>query len=85
MSSAPHVDAVLRGDEAAVRSWLERGGRANTARENGGVTGVTLLMDAAGQGHERVAALLLQYGAQVNLLDSDGATALTYAATKGHE
>ena len=42
---------MLRGDEAAVRSWLERGGRANTARENGEVTGVTLLMDAAGQGH----------------------------------
>ena len=41
-------DAVLRGDEAAVRSWLERGGRANTTREYGEVTGVTLLMDAKG-------------------------------------
>ena len=55
---APH-DAVLRGDEAAVRLWLERGGRANTAREEGKVIGVTLLMDAAVQGHERVAALLI--------------------------
>ena len=64
---APYVDAVLRGDEAAVRSWLERGGGANTTRENGEVTGVTLLMDAAGQGHEQVAALLLQHGAQINL------------------
>ena len=44
---APH-DAVLRGDEAAVRSWLKRGGRANTTREYGEVTGVTLLMDAKG-------------------------------------
>ena len=51
---------MLRGDEAAVRSWLERGGRANTTRDHGEVIGITLLMDAAGQGHERVAVLLLQ-------------------------
>ena len=46
-----HVVAVLRGDEVAVRVWLEGGGRANATRERrgeeGGVTtGVTLLMDA---------------------------------------
>ena len=50
---APCVAAVLRGDEAAVRSWLERGGRANTTREHGEVIGITLLMDAAIGGHER--------------------------------
>ena len=81
---APH-DAVLRGDEAAVHSWLEIGGRANTAHEYGEVTGVTLLMDAAGQGHEWVAALLLQHGAQANLQNSDGYTALMTAAGNGHE
>ena len=82
---APYVDAVLRGDEAAVRSWLERGGRANTAREDGEVIGVTLLMDAASQGHERVAALLLQHGAEIDQQDSGGSTALTSAAYNGHE
>ena len=83
---APHL-AALRGDEAAVRSWLERGGRANTTHKVGEVTGFTLLMDAApaGQGHERVAALLLQHGTQVNLQSSEGATALMLAAQGGHK
>ena len=79
------MDAVLRGDEAAVRSWLERGGRANTAREDGEVIGITLLMDAAVGGHERVAALLLQHGARVNLQSSNGGTALMAAAHHGRE
>ena len=43
---------MLRGDEVAVRSWLERGGRANTTREHGEVIGITLLMDAARQAVE---------------------------------
>ena len=48
---------MLRGDEAAVRSWLEKGGRANTVREKDGeVIGDTLLMDAAGQGHRTLVA-----------------------------
>ena len=78
-------DAVVRGDEAAVRSWLERGGRANTAHEYGEVTGVTLLMDAAGQGHERVADLLLRHDAEATVQNSKGYTALMRAATEGHE
>ena len=70
--------------------WLEGGGRANAARkhldEDGEVTtGVTLLMDAAENGHERVAELLLQRGAEVNLQNSDGWTALMQAAINGHE
>ena len=84
------LDAVLRGDEAAVRSWLERGGRANTAREAQDedgevVTGVTLLMSAAQEGHERVVDLLLQHGAEINLQSSEGGTALMGAAVKNHE
>ena len=91
---SPCVDAVLRGDEAAVRSWLERGGGANNARENGEVTGVTLLIDAATYGHERVAALLLQHGAEVDMQSSVGVTskkvvpcssALMCATNIGHE
>ena len=90
--------AALVGDEAAVRSWLERGGRANIKREDGEVTGVTLLMDTAGQGsngatalmlaagngHERVVELLIQRGAEVNLQNSEGATALMGAAYYGY-
>ena len=81
---APH-DAVLQSDETAVRSWLERGGRANTAREYGEVTGVTLLMDAAGQGQERVVELLLQRGADINTQSINGLTALMTASHYGHE
>ena len=42
-------------------------------------------MCAAGQGHERVVELLMQHGAEVNLQDSDGGTALMVAASTGHE
>ena len=81
---APYVDAVLRGDEAAVRSWLEGGGRVNATREiwyKSGVviSGATLLMDAAKNGHERVVEMLLQRGADVNLQNIVGVTALMLA------
>ena len=83
-------EAVQRGDELTVRSCLEGGGRANATREvrskDGDVTtGVTLLMDAARKGHERVAALLLQHDAEVNLQDGKGLTALMWTAYRGHE
>ena len=82
---ADHVAAVCRGDEVAVRVWLEGGGRANATRERRGedgevTTGVTLLMDAALEGHERVVEVLLQHGAEANVQDSFGETALMRAA-----
>ena len=35
-------------------------------------TGVTLLMDAAGEGQEPVVELLQQHGAEINAQDNDG-------------
>ena len=84
-SSDAAVLAAERGEEEAVLEWLDSGGRADATCERGGVNGVTLLMGAARKGHERVAALLLQRGAEVSLQRSDGGTALMAAANQGHE
>merc|ERR1711938_85134 len=48
------VAAAERGEEEAVLAWLEGGGRADATYEQGGVSGLTLLMLAANHGHERV-------------------------------
>ena len=81
------VEALVagRGDEAAVLAWLDSGGRVNATCGEGEMSGVTVLMLAAGNGHERVVELLLQRGAEINKQDSDGWTALMYAADNGHE
>ena len=79
------VAAAGRGDEEAVLAWLNSGGRANATYEQGGVSGLTLLMLAAIQGHERVVDLLLQRGAEINQQNSRGGTALMGAARNGHE
>ena len=64
-----------RGDEAAVLAWLDCGGRVNATCGEGEMSGVTVLMLAAGNGHERVVDLLLQRGAEINLPTSLPATA----------
>ena len=46
--------------------------------------GVTALMSAALGGHEAVAQLLLQHGADVMAAANDGSTALIFAAEGGH-
>jgi len=71
------VVAAERGEEEAVLAWLDGGGRADATYERGdGVSGITLLMGAARYGHERVVELLLRHGAEVNLQNSFGGTAL---------
>ena len=70
------VAAAERGEEEAVLAWLDGGGRVDATYERGEVSGLTLLMGAACNGHERVVELLLQHGAEINLQDSDGGTAL---------
>ena len=76
------VAAAERGEEEAVLAWLDGGGRVDATYERGGVSGLTLLMGAARYGHERVVELLLRHGAEINLQDSDGGTALMDAAAK---
>ena len=51
----------------------------------GDVSGITALMAAAQEGHERVVKLLLQRGAEINKQKSDGFTALILAAIGGHD
>ena len=88
-SAAAAPDAVVaaaeRGEEEAVLAYLEGGGRADATYERGGVSGLTLLMRAAQEGHERVVELLLQHGAEINLHSSNGLTALMTAANQGDE
>ena len=49
------------------------------------MSGLTLLMGAANQGHEGVVELLLRHGAEIILQSSNGSTALMYAAENGRE
>ena len=76
--------AAARGNEAALLAWLESGGQVNATRGVRDVSGVSVLMTAAGHGHERLVELLLRHGAAINMQDSDGDTALMDAAY-GHE
>ena len=66
-------------------AWIDSGGRADATYERGGVSGQTLLMDAAFNGHERVVELLLRHGAKVNQQSSSGLTALMLAAFSNHD
>ena len=66
------VLAAERGEEEAVLAWLEGGGRADATYERGKVSGITLMMGAAQEGHERVVELLLRHGAEINMQSSDG-------------
>lgn len=60
---------------------LEEGADPNT-KDN--VEGWTPLMYAAAEGNREVVELLLEYGADPNLEDTDGETAIDFAANNGH-
>ena len=74
-------------EEEKVLGWLDGGGRIDATYEFEAVdaSGITLLVEAAAQGHERLVVALLQRGADVNLQINDGRTALMFAAGLGHE
>ena len=79
------LQSAFLGDAEAVLAWLDGGGRVNEGFSGGERDGVTLLMGAAVNGHERVVDILLQRGADANLKNSRGGTALMHAAIEGHE
>jgi ankyrin repeat protein len=69
------IQAVMSGDEKAVRDLLDRGGDPNTAVKG---SGHTLLMLSV-PGPIELARLLIQRGADVNAKSNDGQTALMRA------
>jgi len=77
--------AARRGDDKLVLAWLDGGGHVDATFDMKGVSGITLLMVAAGLGHRRLVELLPARGSDANLQNSDGGTALMGAAKKGHE
>ena len=87
---APHLEelaaediwlAVASGNSDAVRTAIERGVEVNQRNDDG----AALLTVAAIFGHDGVAALLLQAGAEVNAKNpQNGSTALHAAAFLGH-
>jgi len=92
------VAAAWQGDDAAVLAWLDGGGSVDATFTRDGVSRNTLLMVAAraaaalalgmvppseGCCHKRLVVTLLQRRASVNLQNSNGVTALMYAA--GHD
>ena len=77
-------EAVLEGDEITVKKLLESG-QAN-ANEQNSITGDSVLIVAAANGHLNIVNLLLRHGAKVNYFNLRNNTfALMEAAKKGHK
>lgn len=79
--TAPIADAAMRGDAAAVRALIEKGGDVNAAQGDG----MTALHWAASRGDSSLAALLLRRKASVSATTRIGAfTPLHIAAQNGN-
>ena len=76
--------AAERGREATVEAWVDSGGQMDATFLCDGVDDTTMLMLAAGNGHERLVETFLQRGADLELCDARGKTALQYARQAGH-
>lgn len=77
----PLIQAATDGDYKMVKGLLIGGVNPNA---QDGPKESTALMWAAGNGHITIVALLLSYGARVNIQDAKGKTALDYARKSGH-
>ncbi len=75
------VAAVLGGHEALAQVVLTRTGMPLDTQ---GATGNTALMFAALWGQTSIAQALLEAGASVEVVNSDGLTALQLARNNGH-
>ena len=78
--------AANGGDTAAVEKWLNDGGHVDATHMSPAYPdrSRTLLMIASRNGHEIFAGSLIERGALVNIQDSNGYTALMFAAGHGH-
>ena len=67
------VDAILAGDEEKIKALIAGGLDVNAVSPDG----ATVLMVAAANGKLQAARLLLEAGADANVAEGDGWTALT--------
>lgn len=86
-ASKPICQAASKGDERAINEFLEAGGDVNERDDTGMVyeskIARTLLMYAAQTGEEGVVRILVKAGADLELRNEEGKTALHLAAEQG--
>jgi Ankyrin repeats (3 copies) len=75
------LDSVMAGNERELRARLNEGGDPNEVA-NGGVTALTL---AAMKGDAACAKVLIEFGANVDVADSNGWTPLMHAVMQGKQ
>lgn len=74
--------AAQNGHTECVRLLLQAGANPNTASSGGWTPLIYIAYDAAGDGAKRTidaARLLIEFGADVNVVDTEGNTALAHA------
>lgn len=76
------LDAVHSNNPEEVISLLEQGAKVNYSADNRGYN--CPLINAAKNGHTGIARILIEHGADVNLANNYGETALMSAITSGH-
>ena len=80
-AGATRTQATPKGSTAAIKFLLQHGAKPNIKRENKG-NGYTALMAACDNLNLASAALLLEYGADVNARTTGGDSALNIAAAR---
>jgi hypothetical protein len=76
------VHSAGEGDSSEVERLLERGASPDAE----GIDFIDrAIVVASSEGHRDIVALLIEHGADVNLRDSSGHTALYWARAKGNE
>ncbi len=80
------LNRVVFGSHRSVRELLEKGVDVNYQRENDGWTALIRASYFSYLNNFRIGIirLLIEYGANVNLQDKDGNTALVFASYNGH-